>query len=150
MAVKKETKKKKILVSNGEGQVHIQCSANNTIITLTDGNGNALKQCSAGARGNRGAKKTTPFAAQDAVEACLADVAKFGITKVAIFVKGAGTTDIRIRNGISRNSPTATTLSSVQTAARYLMLHGAARMTAQTFSSVSTTATTHSSGSSAR
>jgi small subunit ribosomal protein S11 len=90
MAVKKETKKKKILVSNGEGQVHIQCSANNTIITLTDGNGNALKQCSAGARGNRGAKKTTPFAAQDAVEACLADVAKFGITKVAIFVKGAG------------------------------------------------------------
>ena len=90
MAVKKETKKKKILVSNGEGQVHIQCSANNTIITLTDGNGNALKQCSAGARGNRGAKKTTPFAAQDAVEACLPDVAKFGITKVAIFVKGAG------------------------------------------------------------
>ena len=90
MAVKKETKKKKILVSNGEGQVHIQCSANNTIISLTDGNGNALKQCSAGARGNRGAKKTTPFAAQDAVEACLADVAKFGITKVAIFVKGAG------------------------------------------------------------
>jgi len=90
MAVKKETKKKKILVSNGEGQVHIQCSANNTIITLTDSNGNALKQCSAGARGNRGAKKTTPFAAQDAVETCLADVAKFGITKVAVFVKGAG------------------------------------------------------------
>lgn len=90
MAVKKDTKKKKIVVSNGEGQVHIQCSANNTIITLSDGYGNALKQCSAGARGNRGAKKTTPFAAQDAVEACLQDVAKYGITKVAIFVKGAG------------------------------------------------------------
>lgn len=90
MAVKKDTKKKKIVVGNGEGQVHIQCSANNTIITLSDSYGNVLKQCSAGARGNRGAKKTTPFAAQDAVEACLADVAKFGITKVAIFVKGAG------------------------------------------------------------
>ena len=90
MAVKKETKKKKILVSNGEGQVHIQCSANNTIVTLSDSKGNVLKQCSAGARGNRGAKKTTPFAAQDAVETCLADVSKFGITKVAIFVKGAG------------------------------------------------------------
>lgn len=90
MAVKKETKKKKILVSNGEGQVHIQCSANNTLVTLTDSNGNALAQCSAGAKGNRGAKKTTPFAAQDAVETCLADVSKFGITKVAIFVKGAG------------------------------------------------------------
>ena len=49
-----------------------------------------MAQCSAGALGNRGAKKTTPFAAQDAVEACLADVAKTGITKVAIFVKGAG------------------------------------------------------------
>ena len=89
MAVKKETKKKK-LVSNGEAQVHIQCSDNNTLITLTDKQGNAIKQCSAGARGNRGAKKTTPFAAQDAVETCLADAAKFGITKVEIFVKGAG------------------------------------------------------------
>ena len=90
MAVKKETKKKKILVSNGEGQVHIQCSANNTIVTLTDGNGNAVAQCSAGALGNRGAKKTTPFAAQEAVAKCLENVAKFGITKVEIYVKGAG------------------------------------------------------------
>ena len=90
MAVKKETKKKKILVSNGEGRVYIFCNANNTLITLTDSQGNALKQCSAGARGNRGAKKTTPFAAQDAVETCLADAAKFGVSKVAIYVKGAG------------------------------------------------------------
>ena len=90
MAVKKETKKKKVLVSNGEGRVYIFCNANNTLVSLTDSQGNVLAQCSAGALGNRGAKKTTPFAAQDAVEACLADVAKFGITKVAIFVKGAG------------------------------------------------------------
>ena len=62
MAVKKETKKKKILVSNGEGQVHIFANANNTLVTLTDSQGNALAQSSAGARGNRGAKKTTPFA----------------------------------------------------------------------------------------
>ena len=77
MAVKKETKKKKILVSNGEGQVHIFANANNTLVTLTDS-------------GNRGAKKTTPFAAQDAVETCLANAAKFGVQKVAVFVKGAG------------------------------------------------------------
>ena len=90
MAVKKETKKKKILVSNGEGQVHIFANANNTLVTLTDSQGNALAQSSAGARGNRGAKKTTPFAAQDAVEACLANASKFGVQKVAVFVKGAG------------------------------------------------------------
>ena len=90
MAVKKETKKKKILVSNGEGQVHIFANANNTLVTLTDSQGNALAQCSAGALGNRGAKKTTPFAAQEAVAKCLENAAKCGVQKVAVFVKGAG------------------------------------------------------------
>ena len=90
MATKKETRKKKILVSNGEGAVHIFANSNNTIVSLTDSQGNLLVQSSAGARGNRGAKKTTPFAAQDAVETCLKDASSFGITKVAIYVKGAG------------------------------------------------------------
>ena len=90
MATKKETKKKKILVGNGEGQVHIQATSNNTIVTLADSFGNALAQSSAGALGNRGAKKSTPFVAQQVVEAALKDVQKFGITKVAIFVKGSG------------------------------------------------------------
>ena len=86
---KKVVKKKKFLAPNGEGEVHILAGPNNTIVSLTC-QGNLLAQSSAGARGNRGAKKTTPFAAQDAVEACLKDVANFGITKVAIYVKGAG------------------------------------------------------------
>lgn len=90
MAVRKETKKKKILVSNGEGAVHIQCGPNNTIVSLTDSQGNLLAQSSAGARGNRGAKKTTPFAAQDAVETVLKNASNFGVQKVAIYVKGAG------------------------------------------------------------
>ena len=90
MATKKETKKKKKVVSGGEGAVHIFANSNNTLVTLTDSQGNTLAQSSAGALGNRGAKKTTPFAAQSAVEACLKDVAQFGITKVAIYVKGAG------------------------------------------------------------
>ncbi len=87
---KKETKKKKILVSNGEGAVHIFANSNNTIVSLTDSQGNLLAQSSAGALGNRGAKKTTPFAAQSAVEAALKNVANYGINKVAIYVKGAG------------------------------------------------------------
>ena len=90
MAVKKETKKKKYVVSDGTGRVCISCNANNTLVSLTDSQGNVLAQSSAGARGNRGAKKTTPFAAQDAVEACLANASKFGVQKVAVFVKGAG------------------------------------------------------------
>lgn len=90
MAVKKESKKKKILVSNGEGRVYIFCNANNTLVSLTDNQGNVLAQCSAGALGNRGAKKTTPFAAQEAVAKCLENTTKFGVSKVAIYVKGAG------------------------------------------------------------
>lgn len=92
MATKKETKpkKKKIVVAGGEGAVHIFANSNNTIVSLTDSQGNLLCQSSAGALGNRGAKKTTPFAAQSAVEACLKNVGNFGVSKVAIYVKGAG------------------------------------------------------------
>ena len=90
MATKQESKKKKILVSNGEGAVHIFANSNNTIVSLTDSKGNLLVQCSAGALGNKGAKKTTPFAAQSAVETALKNIANYGITKVAIYVKGAG------------------------------------------------------------
>ncbi len=90
MAVKKETKKKKILVANGEGHVHIQATANNTLVTLTDSNGNRLDQSSAGALGNRGAKKSTPFVAQQVVETALKNVNNFGINKLGIFIKGAG------------------------------------------------------------
>ncbi|MBR1988057.1 MAG: 30S ribosomal protein S11 [Clostridia bacterium] len=90
MAVKKETKKKKILVKNGEGAVHMQFSANNTVVTVTDKEGNALAQCSAGALGNRGAKKSTPFVAQQVVETALKNAANFGISKVDVYVKGAG------------------------------------------------------------
>ncbi|MBE7076687.1 MAG: 30S ribosomal protein S11 [Clostridiales bacterium] len=90
MATKKETRKKKILVSNGEGAVHIFANSNNTIVSLTDSQGNVLASGTAGELGNRGAKKTTPYAAQQAVDKALKDVANFGISKVAIYVKGAG------------------------------------------------------------
>ncbi len=90
MAVKKETKKKKTLVEGGEGCVYIQATANNTLVTLTDKYGNALAQSSAGALGNRGAKKSTPFVAQQVVETALKNASNFGVSKVGILVKGAG------------------------------------------------------------
>ena len=87
---KKETKKKKILVSNGEGAVHIQATSNNTLVSLTDSQGNLLAQSSAGKLGYRGAKKSSPYVAQQVVEDALKNVGNYGITKVAIYVKGAG------------------------------------------------------------
>ncbi len=91
MATKKETRKKKILVSNGEGAVHIQVSSNNTLVSLTDSQGNQLAQSSAGKLGYRGAKKSTPFVAQQVVEDVLSKASSFGINKIAIYIKGAGT-----------------------------------------------------------
>ncbi len=73
------------------GQVHIQATFNNTIITFTDSKGNALSASSSGACGFRGSKKGTAFAAQIATEKA-AEAAKnqYGLTKVDVFVKGVG------------------------------------------------------------
>lgn len=90
MATKRETKKKKNLVSDGIGAIHLQTTSNNTLATLADKYGNVLAQSSAGALGNRGAKKSTPFVAQQVVETVLKDADKFGITKLEIYIKGSG------------------------------------------------------------
>ena len=84
---KKKTSKK---VVGGIGQLHIQATFNNTIATFTDANGNVVSWCSAGVLGNRGAKKSTPFVAQQIVETAAKTAKDAGITKVAVFVKGAG------------------------------------------------------------
>lgn len=89
MATKKETKKK-VKVRDGKIAVHIQATNNNTIVSVTDKNGNVIKQSSSGAEGNRGAKKSTPFVAQQVVEAAMKDVVNNGATEVEIYIKGAG------------------------------------------------------------
>ena len=68
MAVKKVVKKRKEFKNVDKGQVHIKSSFNNTIITITDAFGNTITQCSSGALGYRGSRKSTPFAAQQACE----------------------------------------------------------------------------------
>ena len=68
-AVKKTVRKKKRERKNVErGQAHIQSTFNNTLVTLTDMDGNALSWSSAGSNGFRGSRKSTPFAAQSAAE----------------------------------------------------------------------------------
>ena len=72
------------------GQVHIQASFNNTIVTITDMNGNALCWASAGGLGFRGSRKSTPFAAQVASESAAAAAKEFGLRSVEVYVKGPG------------------------------------------------------------
>ena len=91
MAGKKVVKKRRDVRKVDKGQVHIHASFNNTIVTFTDMNGNALTQCSSGALGFRGSRKSTAFAAQQAAETA-AKAAKdtYGIRTVEVYVKGPG------------------------------------------------------------
>ncbi len=84
-------KKKKAKRSVPAGQLHIQATFNNTIVTLTDASGGALAASSAGACGFRGSKKGTAYAAQVAAEKA-GNLAKqaYGLNKVNVFVKGVG------------------------------------------------------------
>lgn len=85
------TKRKKAKRSVATGQLHVQASFNNTIVTLTDAQGGALAASSAGACGFRGSKKGTAYAAQVAAEKA-GNLAKqtYGLSKVDAFVKGVG------------------------------------------------------------
>ena len=83
-------KKKTVKRNLDKGQVHISASFNNTVITLTDANGNALGQASAGSLGFKGSKKSTPFAASSAADVISKKAVDNGIKKVEVFIKGAG------------------------------------------------------------
>ena len=76
---KTTTKKRKITTNVDKGIVHVQSSFNNTIVTITDVNGNALSQSSAGALGYRGSRKSTPFAAGVAAEKAAKAAKEYGI-----------------------------------------------------------------------
>ena len=72
------------------GAAHIQSTFNNTIVTITDTQGNAVSWASAGEMGFRGSRKSTPFAAQMAAEAAAKTAMEHGLHKVAVYVKGPG------------------------------------------------------------
>ena len=73
-----------------KGQVHIRSSFNNTMVTVTDAQGNALSWASSGGLGFRGSKKSTPFAAQSAAETAAKAAMEHGLKTVEVFVKGPG------------------------------------------------------------
>ena len=72
------------------GQAHIQATFNNTIITITDANGNALCWASAGSSGFKGSRKSTPFAARLAAEQAVKTAMGMGLQECDVFVKGPG------------------------------------------------------------
>ncbi|NLZ77731.1 MAG: 30S ribosomal protein S11 [Spirochaetales bacterium] len=83
--VKRKTKKTVF-----EGNVYIQATFNNTIVTVTDLQGNAVSWASAGGLGFRGAKKSTPYAAQTTAEKAAKAAMDSGLQEVNVFVKGPG------------------------------------------------------------
>ena len=86
-AVKRRRDKRNI----DRGAAHICSSFNNTIVTITDVNGNAISWASAGGLGFKGSKKSTPFAAQMAAETAAKAAMEHGMKTVEVFVKGPGT-----------------------------------------------------------
>ena len=87
-AAKKAKRKGKKNILNGV--VHIQSTFNNTIITITDVSGNVISWSSAGARGFKGSRKSTPFAAQVAAGDAAAKAMEHGLKTVTVLVKGPG------------------------------------------------------------
>lgn len=86
----KVSKKKKEKKTVFEGQVHIQATFNNTIVTISDLRGNTISWASAGGLGFKGAKKSTPYAAQTTAETAAQKAMDFGLKEVHVFVKGPG------------------------------------------------------------
>ena len=90
-AKRKGGKKKVVRKNIPMGIAHIRSTFNNTAITITDVNGNAVSWCTAGARGFKGSRKSTPFAAQLVAEDAARKAMEHGMKAVGVFVKGPGT-----------------------------------------------------------
>lgn len=92
MAEKKKpvSRKRRELKKIDRGQVHIQSTFNNTLVTVTDLNGNVISWSSAGSLNFKGSRKGTPFAAQMAAETALKAAKEHGLRYVEVYVKGPG------------------------------------------------------------
>lgn len=87
---KSSTRRKKTKRNVAVGQVHIQATFNNTIVSITDEQGNLLSWSSAGSSGFKGSRKSTPYAAQIAAEKAATTAKDFGLSRVNVFVRGVG------------------------------------------------------------
>jgi small subunit ribosomal protein S11 len=95
------SKKGKVRKNVVRGIAHIRATQNNTIVTITDTNGETLAWDSAGTIGFKGARKSTPFAATRAAETCGSKCRKMGMSEVEIRIKGAGSGRESAVNGLT-------------------------------------------------
>jgi len=86
----KQTTKRKVRKNIQTGVAHIQATFNNTIVTITDTHGNAISWSSAGSRGFKGSRKSTPYAAGVAAEDAARKAQEHGLKTVSVFLKGPG------------------------------------------------------------
>lgn len=84
------TRARKVKKNIPNGLVYIQATFNNTLVTITDTQGNAVAWCSAGSKGFRGSRKSTPFAAQVAAQEAAQKAMEHGMKSVGVMVKGPG------------------------------------------------------------
>src|SRR4051812_12304392 len=84
------SKKKKVVRDVNFARAYVQCSFNNTIISITDDHGGVISWASAGSVGFKGTKKGTPFAAQVTAERCAVKAKEAGVRQVTVFVRGPG------------------------------------------------------------
>jgi len=87
---KKIKKKKKVRKNVAVGVVHINATFNNTIVTVTDPSGNVIAWSTSGAKGFKGSRKSTPFAAQIAAEDAVRKAMEHGLRSASVLVKGPG------------------------------------------------------------
>ncbi|MDA3971734.1 MAG: 30S ribosomal protein S11 [Desulfobulbaceae bacterium] len=90
MASPKRKIKKKVKKNVPEGVAHIKSTFNNTLVTISDKQGNVISWCSSGVHGFKGSRKSTPFAAQNNVEVAGRNAREHGMRKVEVHVKGPG------------------------------------------------------------
>ena len=90
VVAKKVVKKRRERKNIEKGAVHIQATFNNTIVTISDAEGNTISWASAGELGFKGSRKSTPFAAQSASETAAKAAMEHGLKTVEVFVKGPG------------------------------------------------------------
>ncbi|HEY3490660.1 MAG TPA: 30S ribosomal protein S11 [Candidatus Deferrimicrobiaceae bacterium] len=90
MATPKKKGKKKIKKHVPVGVAHIRATFNNTLITITDPDGNTLAWCSSGSKGFKGSRKSTPFAATVAAEEVAKKAMECGVSQVTVHIKGPG------------------------------------------------------------
>ena len=105
--------KKRVKKNIEHGQAHIQASFNNTIVTLTDANGNAISWASAGGLGFKGSRKSTPYAAQMAAETAAKAAAPTGLKSVDVMVKGPGSGREAAIRALSANGIQVTSIQDV-------------------------------------